>query len=179
MEPTFEELFRQTKRSDVHLEMRDGYTRSDQDFVSWSKAPLSVPPLRPPETRPWLSLMKEITGRGVEVRRARVFSEPMSDYLRYEHHLTPSNVAAGEIVRWLPRRRASDLALPGNDFWLFDDNLVLFLHFSRVMESCLPRETRNGHVHLKWSSCAARPSRRCGNGPFRTRRTGRSEPRTD
>ncbi|MFI1679294.1 DUF6879 family protein [Streptomyces sp. NPDC020607] len=110
--------------------MRDGYMRSDQDFVSWSEDPRSVPPLRPPEMRPWLSLMKEITGRGVEVRRARIFSEPMSDYLRYEHHLTPSNMAAGELVRWLPRRRASDLALPGNDFWLFDDTLALFLHFT-------------------------------------------------
>ncbi|MEV8018225.1 DUF6879 family protein [Streptomyces sp. NPDC086554] len=130
VEPTFEELFRQTKRSAVHLEMRDGYMRSDPDFVSWSQDPQSVPPLRAPEMRPWLSLMKEITSRGVEVRRARIFSEPMSDYLRYEHHLTPSNVAAGEIVRWLPRRQASDLALPGNDFWLFDDSLALFLHFT-------------------------------------------------
>jgi hypothetical protein len=26
--------------------------------------------------------------------------------------------------------RASDLALPGNDFWLFDDRLVQFNHFS-------------------------------------------------
>jgi hypothetical protein len=130
LEPTFEELFRQTKRSAVHLEMRDGYMRSDPDFVSWSRDPQSVPALRAPETRPWLSLMKEITSRGVEVRRARIFSEPMSDYLRYEHHLTPSNVAVGEIVRWLPRRQASDLALPGNDFWLFDDSLALFLHFT-------------------------------------------------
>jgi Family of unknown function (DUF6879) len=31
------------------------------------------------------------------------------------------NIAAGEEVRWLPRRRASDLRLPGNDFWLLDE----------------------------------------------------------
>ena len=36
----------------------------------------------------------------------------------------------GEEVRWLPRRRASDLCLPGNDFWLFDDRLIRFHHFS-------------------------------------------------
>jgi hypothetical protein len=30
------------------------------------------------------------------------------------------NAAAGEDVRWLPRRRASDLALPGTDFWVLD-----------------------------------------------------------
>ncbi|QCX77276.1 hypothetical protein C9F11_18120 [Streptomyces sp. YIM 121038] len=129
-EPTFEDLFRQAKHSAVHLEMRDGYMRSDLEFVSWSRDPHSVPALRDPASRPWLSLMREITGRGVVVRRARIFSEPMSDYLRFEHHLTPSNAAAGEQVRWLPRRRASDLALPGNDFWLFDDTLTVFLHFT-------------------------------------------------
>jgi hypothetical protein len=32
--------------------------------------------------------------------------------------------------RWLPRRVASTLLLPGNDFWLFDDETVAFTHFS-------------------------------------------------
>ena len=41
-----------------------------------------------------------------------------------------ANLAAGEHVRWLPRPKASDLALPGNDFWLFDGTAVLFNHFS-------------------------------------------------
>ncbi len=37
---------------------------------------------------------------------------------------------SGEEVRWLPRRRTSDLLLPGNDFWVFDDRLVLWNHFT-------------------------------------------------
>jgi hypothetical protein len=68
--------------------------------------------------------------RGVAVRRARIVSEPVSEYIRYEYDITFRNVAAGEQVRWLARRQASDLALPGNDFWLFDDRLVLWLHFN-------------------------------------------------
>lgn len=40
------------------------------------------------------------------------------------------NIEAGEHVRWLPRRLASDIALPGNDFWLFDDRMVRFHHFT-------------------------------------------------
>ncbi|MFC5723918.1 DUF6879 family protein [Streptomyces gamaensis] len=40
------------------------------------------------------------------------------------------NVAVSERVRWLPRRRASDIALPGNEYWLFDDHLVRFNHFT-------------------------------------------------
>ncbi len=38
--------------------------------------------------------------------------------------------AAGEQVRWLSRRRASDLCLPGNDFWIFDKRLIRFSHFA-------------------------------------------------
>jgi hypothetical protein len=69
--------------------------------------------------------------RGVKFRRARVISEPVSDYIRYEHFITDAtNIAGGEDVRWLPRRQASDLCLPGNDFWLFDDRLIRFHHFS-------------------------------------------------
>ncbi|CAM5520069.1 Amino acid transporter OS=Streptomyces fumanus OX=67302 GN=GCM10018772_14380 PE=4 SV=1 [Streptomyces fumanus] len=32
--------------------------------------------------------------------------------------------------RWLPRRRASGIALPGNDFWLIDNRLVRWNHFT-------------------------------------------------
>lgn len=67
---------------------------------------------------------------GVSFRRARVVSEPASAYIRYEHACTYQNVAAGELVRWLPRRKASDLALPGNDFWLFDERLIMWNHFT-------------------------------------------------
>jgi hypothetical protein len=68
--------------------------------------------------------------RGVAVRRARIVSEPVSDNIRYEHASTVVDVQAGEQVRWLPCRRASDLALPGNDSWLFDDHIVRWGYFS-------------------------------------------------
>jgi hypothetical protein len=35
-------------------------------------------------------------------------------------------VDAGEDIRWLPRRLVSALAFPGNDFWLFDQETVVF-----------------------------------------------------
>lgn len=44
--------------------------------------------------------------------------------------VTPPFVAAGEDIRWVPRRRVSTVALPGNDFWLFDDEVVVFLIFA-------------------------------------------------
>ncbi|MFD4814975.1 DUF6879 family protein, partial [Streptomyces sp. NPDC058418] len=70
------------------------------------------------------------TARGVAVRRARIVSTPVSEYIRFEHAVTDGlNIAAGEDVRWLSRRRVTAVALPGNDFWLFDSSLVLLNHF--------------------------------------------------
>jgi hypothetical protein len=43
---------------------------------------------------------------------------------------TPLLVEVGEDIRWVPRRRVSTVALPGNDFWLFDDEVVVFLIFA-------------------------------------------------
>jgi hypothetical protein len=69
--------------------------------------------------------------RGVVIRRARIVSEPLSDFTRHEYEVTPRlNIPAGEQVRWLPRRRASDLALPGNDFWVFDEHTIRFGYFA-------------------------------------------------
>jgi len=74
--------------------------------------------------------VERTVARGVAVRRARIISEPVTDYVRFEHAITASNIRAGEEVRWLGRRCASDLSLPGNDFWLIDDRLVRFNIFS-------------------------------------------------
>jgi hypothetical protein len=64
---------------------------------------------------PFHQSVADAVARGVTVRRARVVSEPVGDYIRYEHACTAQNIAAGEDVRWLPRRLASDLLIPGND----------------------------------------------------------------
>lgn len=131
--PTFEELFGSSQRSAVHLEMRDGYMRSDPAFIDWAAGKLFDPAER---WRDWLDTVKEATGRGVSVRRARIVSEPVSDYIRFEHSVTDGlNIGAGEQVGWLPRRRATSLALPGNDYWVFDDKVALLNHFDGEGES--------------------------------------------
>jgi hypothetical protein len=40
------------------------------------------------------------------------------------------NLAAGEQVRWLPRRGAAGLLVPCSDFWVFDDQVLLWNHFA-------------------------------------------------
>lgn len=128
----FNDLIAETRVSAVHLEMRDAYVPSDPSFQAFIGGP---PYDRTEREANWHVLVRGAVSRGVRVRRARIVSEPVTDYIRFEHAVTVSmNVAAGEEVRWLPRRRASDLCLPGNDFWAFDDRLVRFGHFSGVGE---------------------------------------------
>ncbi|MFD7829874.1 DUF6879 family protein, partial [Kitasatospora sp. NPDC059803] len=78
----------------------------------------------------WLANTGNAAAGGVSLPGGRIVSEPVTDYIRYEHAGTVVNLAAGEQVRWLPRRQASDIALPGNDFWLFDETVVRFNHFT-------------------------------------------------
>lgn len=125
---SFIEMMQGCTVSAVHLEMRDTYTPKDPDYLRWQAGEHVDPARRWPE---WIELVSGAVARGVVVRRARIVSEPVTDYIRYEHGLTDRlNIGSGELVRWLPRRRASDLSLPGNDFWVFDDRLVLFNHFA-------------------------------------------------
>jgi hypothetical protein len=129
--PDFAELMRTTRRSAVHLEMRDAYAVADEADAfaafrrgEWSEAAEKV------DRRSWLDLVSATVSRGVVMRRARIVSEPVTDYIRYEHAGTQMNIDAGEQVRWLARRQAVDIALPGADFWLFDDRIVHFNIFT-------------------------------------------------
>lgn len=130
--PPFTELLAGCKRSAVHLEMRDHYDDPDEAprVAAWDAGYRPDPDDRSSWWRPWLDLVADNVARGVVIRRARIVSEPVSEYTHYLYDGTFANVAAGEEIRWLPRRQASDLALPGNDFWLFDGRLVRFGYFA-------------------------------------------------
>lgn len=128
---TYEELsvlFTSFQREALHLEMRDSYGTA-----------VELPHLRkweagePDETewlQPWFDRVSAGTQTGKVFRRARIVSEPISDYQKWALKDTPLFVEAGEDIRWIPRSRVSMVALPGNDFWLFDDEVVVFLIFA-------------------------------------------------
>ncbi|MET9182401.1 DUF6879 family protein [Kitasatospora aureofaciens] len=127
--PTFAELLEQCQLSAVHLELRDSYAPTER-FEAWQRGERINWDDRESWWHPYDQLITDTVARGVVVRRARVVSEPVSEYIRWEHHVTWANVMAGEDVRWLPRRWATSIPLPGNDFWLFDGELLRVHHFS-------------------------------------------------
>jgi hypothetical protein len=128
----FNDLLEAAQHSAVHLEMRDAYGVGDEadDFQQWKDTGWRDSDPGSAYWAPWVDLIQRTTARGVTVRRARIVSEPVTDYIRYEHAGASVNVFAGEQVRWLPRRYAVDLLLPGCDLWIFDGSRVLFNHFS-------------------------------------------------
>lgn len=116
----------------VHLEMRDVYaTNIERDrFRTWLRGEPLNPETEAEWWQPWFELMKHNSEAGKTLRRLRIVSEPLTDYIRFEWLDAAQLVRAGEDVRWLPRRDASKLLLPGNDFWMFDRETIAFTNFS-------------------------------------------------
>ena len=125
----FEELLeRGFGREAAHLEMRDAYGTATElpHMARWAAGE--------PDDLQWLqgwcgTLRGHVTA-GRSVRRARVVSEPLSDYQRWSRSIALPMVEAGEDIRWVPRRLVSAVTLPGNDFYLFDDRLAVFLLYT-------------------------------------------------
>jgi uncharacterized protein DUF6879 len=121
-------LLTEFEREAIHLETRDAYGTAvelpymakweagETDDLEWLQG--------------WCTTLRHHAEAGKSVRRARIVSEPLSDYQRWSHSIADPMVDAGEDIRWIPRRTVSSVAFPGNDFYLFDDHLVVFLHYA-------------------------------------------------
>jgi hypothetical protein len=124
----FNRLLAGFEREALHLETRDAYgtavelphmakwAAGEHDDLEWLQG--------------WCCMLREHVKAGRLVRRARIVSEPLSDYQRWSYSIAYPMVDAGEDIRWIPRRLVSSVALPGNDFYLFDNRLVVFLIYA-------------------------------------------------
>lgn len=124
----FNRLLAYFERETLHLETSDAYGTAVElrHMAKWAAGE--------PDDLEWLqgwcSTLCEHVKAGKSVRRARIVSEPLSDYQRWSYSIAHTMVAAGEDIRWVPRRFVSSVALPGNDFYLFDDQLIVFLIYA-------------------------------------------------
>ncbi|SEG92766.1 hypothetical protein SAMN04489712_13524 [Thermomonospora echinospora] len=89
-EPSFEDLLAATVRSVVHLEARDTYDPTDPAFLKWKQdGDTSY------DWDAWIALVGAAVDRGVRFRWLRIVSEPVSDYIRWEHAISYGNVKGG------------------------------------------------------------------------------------
>jgi len=124
----FNQLFRDFQRSAFHLETQDEYGVADEQepFRKW----LNGEPDDYEWLREWHELIKAATSAGKSVSRARIITEPVTDYIRFEHAMSRFNIEAGEQIFWVPRQRTGHITFPEHDFWLLDDELLAFNVFS-------------------------------------------------
>lgn len=123
----FYALFRDFRRTAFHLEMRDAYGLESED------GPFRRFLLGEPDDyawhAPWLRIVRDVTAAGKEISRARIVTVPHGDYTRWGLAVSAMNIDAGEDIRWLPRHRTGDIGFPPHDFWLFDDERVVWTLF--------------------------------------------------
>lgn len=121
----FPDLLRTCKREAFHLEVLDSYAEpyENEPFRRF----LAGEPDDYAWFQDWTDLMQETTSRGVAVTRVRIVTEPHTDYTRFSLAVAELNTRAGEDIRYLPRHLAEEV--PPDDFWLFDDELVIFSAF--------------------------------------------------
>ncbi|MEE1798233.1 hypothetical protein PUR57_06015 [Streptomyces sp. JV176] len=125
-----DKLFHTFQQEAFHLELKDAYrtTVEDGPYAKWQRGEDDDYAW----FTPWLDQTRALTATGKKIRRVRVVSEPFTDYIRWEHSLTPLNLEAGEDIRWLPRRLLhGPVTFPvnGNDWWLFDREVLAVTHF--------------------------------------------------
>lgn len=126
----FDRLLREFNQQAIHLETRDAYgtevglphmarwIAGEPDDLTWLEE--------------WCTALREHAAAGKSVRRARVVSEPLSEYQRWSHSIAHPMVSAGENIRWVPRREVSSIAFPGNDFFVLDNRLIILLMSVRL-----------------------------------------------
>ncbi|TMR05438.1 hypothetical protein ETD83_06935 [Actinomadura soli] len=122
------EFFSTFRREALHLEMRDTYgTQAEQPYLKkWVTGERDDREW----LRPWFETVRSAVQAGKTIRRARIVSEPITDYQRWVLSDSHLFTEAGEQIVWVPRRLVSGVALPGNDFWLFDEAAAIFSVFA-------------------------------------------------
>jgi hypothetical protein len=123
----FKALAAACKRA-FHLERQDTYNvaAEDEAFGRW----LRGEPDDYTWHQDWLNFLRQAAAAGVQVQRVRLVSLPHTAYTRWGLDIARLNVEAGEDIRYLPRNLAEDIRLPGEDYWLLDDDRLILSLFS-------------------------------------------------
>jgi hypothetical protein len=155
----FQQLFVTFQHTAFRLEVRDFYNvaTEQEDFRRWLAGEPLDKETEAAARRPWLDKMLAATKEGKRVERVRVVTEPPSPYIRFEMDGTDLNIAAGEDIRYLPRRHPIAANLPDHDFWLFDSRHLVVMNFddqSRPLPYELVADPATVVQHCYWRDAA-------------------------
>lgn len=133
--PEFSAWFHRFQRSCFRLETLQRYGGSGEgdsirEFLAGGN------PRPHPSKQEWMKLVRAAIDAGRSMQRVHVVVEPLSEYTSFEVVWSYAyNVAAGEDVRIVPLDRGDawpcGIPRPGGDFWLFDDTVLMQMHYSQ------------------------------------------------
>jgi hypothetical protein len=122
-------------------------------------------PADDPELQAWYASVAEHTAAGARMERVRVHEDPPTDYQRFERSLDPWNIQAGEVVRYMTRKRAHEVGLlpaAGDaDWWLIDSSELIVMRFDPVGHRMTSELTTDPEAVLqacKWRDLAVHHS---------------------
>ncbi|MEU8749730.1 DUF6879 family protein [Streptomyces chartreusis] len=116
-------VFTDLKHTAWRLETRRGYA-TDRGSEAWARWKAGENVARD-EPDAWRRNVAEQVAQGKTFGRVRIVDQPLTEGQEFLLTRAPSNVAAGDEVRYLWRADAVRLGLPDFDFWLIDSRTVL------------------------------------------------------
>jgi len=126
----FQSLFGSFEKSAFRLQLLPEYEIVDEqeDYAKF----LAGEPLPERSGIPWLKTMAGQVSRGREWTNVHLLPECLTPYLRYLiDWWYVYQDRAGARIRFLPHRYAQEIhALAPHDFWLFDDRVMILLHYA-------------------------------------------------
>jgi hypothetical protein len=128
-DPEFAHLFRDFTRSAFRLETLQAYDVAyEAPALEAFRAGRPLPP--DPGAKDWTERIRAHVAAGRTFRRVHVVVEPLSEYLRFELvHGYAAGVAGGEEIRIAVAGTAAADELPGEDFWLFDEQVAVVMDY--------------------------------------------------
>ncbi|MGW6240019.1 DUF6879 family protein [Streptomyces sp. NPDC055094] len=147
--------FREFKRSAFRLEVHQTYTMPAEgatvrDFLAGAPKPDGF-------NASWHRTIRDHAAAGRTMTRAKIVRRPLTPYSRYLFEwCIPGNVAAGENYHVVDVTDQPNPGLPEQDFWLFDEAVVVHLNY-RPDGTQINRELiRDPHIdtYLAWRDLA-------------------------
>ncbi|MFD3581226.1 DUF6879 family protein [Streptomyces sp. NPDC058683] len=126
----FDRLFTQFEHTAWRLETRRRYA-SDEATATYAQFTRGEPVNWDGVDAAWCAERREQTALGKRFERARIIDSPPTAGQLYLLENARRNSAVGEKIFSLPRADADLLALPAEDFWIFDSRLVALLNFDQ------------------------------------------------
>ncbi|MCX4660992.1 hypothetical protein OG711_17625 [Streptomyces uncialis] len=120
--------FRNFESSAFRLEVHQQYTMpkeadSVRDFTAGEPRPGDFNTV-------WHQTIRNNAAAGRTMTRAKIVHRPLTNYTKYLlEWAIPGNVAAGEDYRILDLTDEPNPGLPEQDFWMFDERIVVHLNY--------------------------------------------------